>query len=472
MRERHCQVSASWQGSRFRIVICVWLACLLLAALLPFGGMAKAESAPASVAQSAPVVVIPVHQTINTGLYSFMQRAFREAEEMSAMLIVLDINTLGGEVEAAENIGQLISNSSIPTVAYVHGRAVSAGSYIALNAGRIAMEPGSTMGAAAVVDIAGAEVENPKVLAHWTSEMRGAAELRGRNPLIAEGMVDKNIVVDMPEIGRTVQKGEIVSLTAQEALKVGYAETVAETLDQVIDFAGASGHPVVSLEPSAAEKLARFLTQPWVATLLLIIGLAGVAIELFVPGFGVPGILGLLGFGLYFFGHFISGLAGMEAIALFVGGVLLLVLEIFVPSFGILGILGTLGLIGGVVMAAQDTGRAALSLTVASLIALVTVMIFVKIFKRRGVWNRFILRERLTSEEGFNSFKPRSELVGRTGKALTPLRPSGMALLGDERIDVVTAGEFIAAGRPVEVIQVEGARIVVRELHQDSKEGM
>jgi len=448
----------------FKSGLLLLLALLLLLPLATAIAEASAPAAPSSsVPASAPVVVIPVHHTVETGLYKFLERAMKEAEEAHAMHIVLDIDTLGGRVDSAEDIGKLLINSKVPTIAYVNGRAVSAGSYIALNANKIAMAPGSTIGAAAVVDASGSEIGDAKVIAHWASQMRSAAELRGRDPQIAEAMVDKNAGVVMKPIHRTVSKGELVSLTAEEAVKVGYAETKAADLNEVIRFAGAEGHPVIHLNPSAAETFARYVTTPWVATLLLFIGIAGIAIELFVPGFGIPGIAGLLGFGLYFFGHYAAGFAGVEEIAFFIIGVVLLIIEIFVPSFGILGILGILSLFGSVVMAAYNTQQAALNLSIAFVLALVVVFIFIRIFKHRGVWNRFILRDKLTTEQGYTSSKARTDLLGKSGVAVTPLRPSGMISVEGERIDVVTTGEFIALNKQVVVVQVEGSRIVVKE---------
>ncbi|CAG7619909.1 nodulation protein NfeD [Paenibacillus allorhizosphaerae] len=442
------------------------MAVLLVLTLFP-GLERKASAETGSPPAAAPVVIIPVHHTIETGLEQFLMRAFREAQEMRAMHIILDIDTLGGRVDSAEEIGELIRGSTIPTIAYVHGKAVSAGSYIAMNAGKIAMEPGSSIGAAAVVDAAGNEVESVKVVAHWSSQMKSAAELRGRNSRIAEAMADKNVGVTMPEIGRTVEKGQILSLTAEEALKVGYAETIANNVQEVVRFIKAEGHPVVNIELSAAERFARFITQPWVSMLLLFIGIAGVAIEIFVPGFGIPGILGLIGFGLYFFGHYIAGFAGVEDLVLFALGILLLLIEVFVSSFGILGILGAISLISGVVMAAYNTQKAMLNLGLAFILAVIVVAIVIKYFKHRGVWNRFILREQLTSEKGYTSAKSRTDLIGMTGRALTPLRPSGTALFGEERVDVVTSGDFIPAGRDVVVVQSEGTRVVVKEKNRE-----
>ncbi|WP_144934115.1 nodulation protein NfeD [Paenibacillus sp. 32O-W] len=445
-----------------RIMQVVWLLPLLLM-LLPFAGI-HAESQPAS---SRAVYIIPVHQTIESGLQSFLERAFKEAHEASAQLIVLDINTLGGEITAAMEIGNLVRDSKIPTVAFIHGDAASAGTFIALNANEIVMSEGSVIGAAAIVDVSGREVDNAKLISYWVESMESAAKMRGRNPVIAAGMVDKNIEVDIPEAGRKFAAGQLVSLSFDDALKAGYSEHTANTLEEVLSYKNVQEAPRIFVEPSTAENLSRILTSPVAKTLLLLVGIAGVAIELFVPGFGLPGILGALGFGLYFFSHYIAGFAGIEEIVLFVLGIILLIIEVVVPGFGLFAAAGTISLISGVVMASYNTASGLKSLGIAVIPAIILIAIFIKIFKRKGVWKKFILSEEQKNEEGYTSSSVKDHLLGKNGVALTVLRPSGTALIGEERIDVVTFGDYIDKGRKIKVTQIEGTRVVVRELNED-----
>lgn len=443
----------------------LWMALLVLLVVLP-AGLAMAEEGKSGVSGqdgSKLVYVIPAEQTIESGLQSFLERGYKDAEKHEADYIILDLDTLGGRVDAALSIGSLIRESKVPTAVLVQGKAISAGSYIALNAGKIYMKPGSTIGAAAVVDGSGKEVESPKVIAMWASEMRSAAELHGRNPEIAEGMVNKKRELNVPELNRTYGQNELVSLSAEEALKVGYADGLLQTHDEILKELGLSGAQVEQFDPSFAEQLARVLVNPYMTTLLFILGLAGIAIELFVPGFGVPGIIGIGSFGLYFFGHYVAGFAGVEDMVLFLIGIALLIIEIFVPGFGIWAIIGIICLMSGVIMAAYDSSDAAVSLGIGFVLALVLAGIVIYAFRRRGIWNKFILRDELKTELGYVSQEDKDHLLGKTGVAVSPLRPAGTVNIGGQRIDVVTAGEFIPQGSSVTVVLVEGARIVVSQ---------
>ncbi|MBB3108998.1 membrane-bound serine protease (ClpP class) [Paenibacillus phyllosphaerae] len=431
---------------------------MLISCMLALTGAAAAESASSA---GPAVYVVKAEQTVETGLESFLERAYKEAEEARADQVILILNTFGGRVDSAEAIGHLVRTSKVPTTAFVQGKAVSAGTYIALNAKSLVMQPGSTIGAAAVVDGSGDLIDNPKTVSFWTSVMMEAARQNGRNPDIAAAMVDPGMQLTLDEIGKTKKKGDILTLTASEAIKVGYAEYTAATLEEVLQHNQWEQRTIVEVEPTGAERLAEFLTSPLLMTLLLIIGIAGVAIELFVPGFGFPGIIGTLAFALYFFGHYVAGFAGMEDVVLFVIGVALLISEVFVPSFGILGILGSAAIVAGVLMASADVETALLSLAVALVAATVIVVLIAKRFKHRGVWNRFILSDKLTTEEGYVSNINRVELIGRTGETLTPLRPSGTVVIDGSRVDVVTSGEFIPAGSRIVVLKVEGTRVVV-----------
>lgn len=440
------------------------LSMLLMVVISGFAASPSPVRAETTADIGPAVVVVPVKQTVESGLKAFLERAYKEAAEAGAQRVVLVINTFGGEVTSAEEIGELIRKSGIPTTAYVEGKAVSAGTYIALNAQNIVMEPGSAIGAASVVNGSGDLIDNPKVISYWVKAMSVAAELNGRNPDVAAAMVDPSVVIDLPELGKQKKQGEILSLSADEALKVGYSEHTASSVEEAIKWLGLDQRQVIEIEPSLAENVARWLVNPIVMTALLIIGIAGVALELFIPGFGVPGILGIIAFGLFFFGHYIAGFAGVESVVLFVLGIGMLIIEVFVPSFGILGVLGSISLIAGVVTAAADPMTAFISLVVAFVVSIIVLYAIVRKYKDRGIWNKFILRDKLTTEQGYLSADVKVQWLGQEGTTVTPLRPAGTVQIGDTRIDVVTAGEFVATGRAVKVVKAEGTWVVVKEI--------
>lgn len=412
-----------------------------------------------SQSNNAVVYFIPVEQAVERGLEAFLRRAVTTAEAEGASHIVFEVNTPGGLVDAATNIAQIIVNTDIPTTAYVTSQALSAGAYISLNADQIVMAPGTRMGSAAVIDGAGNAAEE-KMQSNWLATLQSAAELRDRDPIFAIAMADKNI--DLPEY--RAGKGELLTLTATEALEVGYAEAIAKNREEVLLFLGMESATIKELEVSFAEKVARFVTHPIIIPILLSIGSLGLVLELYSSGFGISGIMGISALLLFFFGHLVAGFAGFEVLILFVVGVLLIAIELFFPGFGVFGILGTISIIGSLVLASYSTLHILLSIVVAIIITVgVSILIF-KYFGYRGPLKHIILRDVETVERGYVSHKARQDLVGEVGTAETVLRPSGSGLFGEERLDVVSEGGYIERGKKIKVVMTTGARIVVREV--------
>ncbi len=406
------------------------------------------------------VHVIPVNGTVEKGLLAFINRSIETAEESGADLIVFEINTPGGAVDAASEIADSFQGTSIPTVAFVNNRALSAGAYLALYADEIYMTPNASMGAAAVITGDGNAAED-KAQSYWLNEMKNAAESNDRDPKYAMAMADKEI--DLPEVGAA--KGSLLTLGPKNALEVGYSEGTISTLDELLENLGYGNAEVVTSEVTFAEKIARFLTDPIVVPILLSIGSLGLVLELYSPGFGIPGAMGISALLLFFYGHLVAGLAGMETIILFVVGVVLIVLEIFVPG-GILGVIGLGAVITSFFLATDDIAGMGLSLLIAMLVTIIAMVLLFTVFgKKIRLFDRIVLRDSTNTEQGYVSNVSRIELVGQEGVTLTPLRPAGTAVINQERIDVVTEGNFIGANKSVKIVKAEGSRIVVREIH-------
>ena len=411
-----------------------------------------------SAVASGKVYHIPLENEVEDGLKAFLERAFDEAVEEGAETIILEIHTPGGYVTSAQEIGKIIANSPIEVVAFVNSKALSAGAFLALHASKIYMVPNATIGAAAIIDSAG-NAADAKRNSAWIAAMEAAAESHGRKPIYAQAMADKT--VDLPEY--RAPEGELLTLSAKEALEVGYSNGTVSSLDELLEKLQLSDSEVVSMEPTFAEKVARFITNPMVVTILLSIGLFGLVLELFSPGFGIPGLIGLSSFGLFFFGHTVAGFAGYESVVFFIIGLALLIAELFIPG-GIVGIIGGALMIISLLFAGESVVHMAYSILIAVFIAIIGMVILMKFFgKNLHVFNKLILRDATTTEEGYVSNVNRIDLLGKTGDTITPLRPSGTVVVGNERIDVVSEGSYIEANRKVEVVQVEGSRVIVRE---------
>src|SRR5699024_5019860 len=218
------------------------------------------------------------------------------------------------------------------------------------------------------------------------------------------------------------------------------------------------------METSIAEEIARFVTSPVVIPILLSVASLGLIVELYTPGFGIAGTMGLLSLVLFFYGHIIAGLAGMETIVLLISGIILIILEFFVPG-GILGIIGICAVVVSLFLSGYDLSHMGISILIAMIVAIAAfIILYRRADAEKGIFQKIILRDRTMSDEGYISTTERNDLIGQEGVALTTLRPAGTALFGEERLDVVSEGTYIESNKAVRVVKVEGMRIVVREV--------
>ncbi|MDF9760520.1 membrane-bound serine protease (ClpP class) [Peribacillus simplex] len=402
---------------------------------------------------------VPIEETVEKGLSAFLERALTTAEAADADLVVFEVNTPGGAVDAAGEIAKLLSDSPIKTVAYVNNRALSAGAYISLSADEIYMVPSATMGSAAVIDSTG-NAAGKKAQSYWLAAMKTAAEQNGRDPIFAQAMADDDI--DLPEYG--AERGKLLTFTAEQAKKAGYSEGTVSGKTELYSILGVEDADIRSIEESFPEKLARFLTNPIVVPILLTIAGIGIVIELFSPGFGIPGVIGISSLVLFFYGHLVAGITGYESLAMFIIGVILVLVEFFIPG-GIIGLLGFTAIVGSLFLASGDPVNMTISLLIAVTVSILVFILLVKVFgKQMKFFRKMILTDATKTEQGYVSNPNRVDLLGVEGKALTDLRPSGTALIKDERVDVVTEGSFISKGSTIMIVKVEGSRVVVREI--------
>ena len=430
------------------------------------------------------VVVLPIEGTIDLGIAPFVARVLEE--NASASAIILDIDTLGGRVDAAVQVRDALLDAKPPVIAYIDRRAISAGALIAYSADTIVFAPGATMGAATPITQGGdgqAEAVDEKYTSYMRAEMRATAEANGRDPTLAEGMVDRTIVVD-----GLVDEEHLVTVTTDQAVRHGLADGVAATLPELLEDLGLHLAEEEKAEENWGEDIARILTEPTLSGMLMSIGMLGILIELYTPGFGLAGGLGVLCLSLFFGGHVAANLAGWEEVILLGGGLVCLAAEIFIiPGFGVVGIAGVLLVLGalslslvglpidlswgfGLITDALERVLLSMAATIAVLVALI------KFLPERALPGWLILRTRLgdtkpaepTAPEDWVANPQQAHLVGAEGTAVTDLRLAGKAEINGIVVDVVSLHEYIDKGTPVVVSEVEGVRVVVTRAAESS----
>jgi membrane-bound serine protease (ClpP class) len=415
-----------------------------------------------------PVFVVPVDGMIDLVLSRYVDRALADATAANAAVVIFQVDTFGGLVDAADRIRTALLHAEVPTVAFIDLNAASAGALISLAADRIVMAPGGSIGAATAVDGTG-EYASEKIQSYMRGLMRATAEAKGRDPRIAEAMVDERLAVE-----GVVEAGALLTLSAREAAELGIADLVLPTTAAVIAALGAGDREVVNHRTTTAERVLRFFGSPVIASLLMIMMLGGIYFEVRTPGVGVPGVMAAMAAALFFAPHYLLGLVHGWEVVLFFLGLLLILVELFViPGFGVTGIVGALlmvfslgaSLVGNVGFSFPDSGeisRAIVTLAVTMVLLVVFMYSVGKYLPRSQHVNRLVLAPELGSESGYTSAESHDELIGQRGVALTTLRPAGIADIAGDRVDVVSQGTYIQAGDAVEVVRVRGSRVEVR----------
>jgi len=398
----------------------------------------------------SPIVVVPINGTVDAGMAHLVERSVDEANQTHARAIVLEVNSPGGLVDAAFRIRDALFTAQEPVVAYVGQRAYSAAALISLSANRIVMAPGASIGAAEPIPA------TEKMISGLRGEFESTAERNHRNPKVAAAMVDKQ--VDLPEYKRS---GAILTLNTDDAVRAGIADSTAPTLDAALAQQHLADAPRVLESFTWAERVARFATDPVVSGLLLTLGMLGLLIEMQTLH-GIAGLVGVGALALFFGSHVYAGFSNGLVAVLAVAGLFGILWELHVvPGHGVPGILGVLALLLAVLFA---FGMPFFFVGIETLAtAIVLTVIAFTLTVRAVPQNAWANRLALAATQGpeYVASADRSELRGRSGTAASFLRPAGIASIDGRRIDVLTEGEFIAAGTPIRVVRVQGSRVFV-----------
>ncbi|MFH0920932.1 MAG: NfeD family protein [Fibrobacterota bacterium] len=450
-------------------------------------------------------MVIPIDKEIEDGLVTFIKRAIKDAEAQKPDLLVFEINTFGGRVDAALEIVELISSVKCRTLAYVKEKAISAGALIALSCNDLVMQENTTLGDCAPIMMGekGPEMMGEKFQSPLRAKFRSLAKKNNYPIKLSEAMVstDREIVEVTYSDGTTatltgveytdltdaekkrvakkrtvVAKGELLTMSAHEAEVLGFSRKTVKTLDEAVGFLRPGEKEITRLDKKRSENLLIWFNK--IAPLLILIGLAGIYMEIKTPGFGLFGIIGIAAFLIFFSTKYIVGLADHVEVLLFILGLAFLVVEIFVlPGFGIFGVLGIGLILASVLLAMQSFVLPSPKipwqavefkrnlLQVGVLFALSVPLFILAIFSASRLVMGTALghHESEASSQGFTPADDYSALLGKTGHALSPLRPAGAADINGRRYDVVSDGDFINTGEPVKVTDIAGNRIMVKK---------
>lgn len=478
----------------------------LVGLLLVLLGTFALSTAPVAAARAENTVhLVRISGTIDSGLAPYLSRALEEAEREGARAVILEIDTPGGRLDAVLRMRQALLDAEVRTIAFVNHEAFSAGALVAIAADEIYMTDGAVIGAATPVDGAG-NTADEKTLSAVSGVFRATAEARGRDPRVAEAMVDPAVAI--PGV---VEPGRLLTLTDDQALSAvqGYSKGTVTDRQALLGATGLEGAAVREIGQSPAESLVRVLTEPALAGLLFMLGILLIVAEVLTSTFSGIGIAGAGLLGLFFWGHLLAGLAGWEGIALVVLGLALLAVEAFViPGFGVAGVAGVGALLGGLflsvtgqeIITRADLERGLSAVGVAALALVgggaVLLLALPRLAQTRGLvlqatvgelapaamaappaarrWPLILRGNSADSAppplETQLEPAPGASLVGARGEALSELRPAGFALIDGQRVDVITRGDVIPRGARVEIIRDEGYRRVVRWLALDERE--
>ena len=424
--------------------------------------------------EKTKIYLFKVEEDIAQPAVMRVEKALEKAKETESDLVIMQLNTFGGELAAADKIRTMLLQSEIPVWAYIDNNAASAGALISIACERIYMHSGSSIGAATVVNQTG-EVQPDKYQSYMRSMMRATAEARGRRPDIAEAMVDPDVFVK-----DIVDSGKVLTFTTEEAIKHNYCEGQAESIRELLETANIPTYTIEEQHYTAIEKMIAFLVSPMISGLLIMLIIGGIYFEFQSPGIGFPLAMAILGALLYFAPLYLEGLAANWEIIIFIVGIILLAVELFViPGFGVAGVAGIIFIIGGLALSLvgnigfdfslvptsnmiQSFSTVIISITIAFPIC---IWLGKKMFTNKTFAPKLALVAEQKATEGYTVSLPEFDnLVGKEGIAETILRPSGKVRVENDIYDAVAQISYIEKGEKVKVVEHENSNLVVTKV--------
>lgn len=420
------------------------------------------------------IYTFTIDENITNASLRKVEMALEGVKEQNADVLLLHLNTFGGELEAADQIRTLLLRCEIPVWVYIDNNAASAGALISIACDSIYMNEGASIGAASVVDQQG-NVLPDKYQSYMRSLMRTTAETNGRNPDIAQAMVDPDIHID-----GIIDSGKVLTFTTSEAMKYQFCEGECHSIEEVIAAAHISNYTLIEQKLTWIERVILFLMNPVISSLLIMAIIGGIYFEMQAPGIGFPLIIAILAALLYFAPHYLGGLAEYWEIALFFVGLVLLILELFLfPGFGICGITGIILMCASLVLVmifnvgfdfsftAPITILEKFLIVVISLVvgSLISIWLGKKLITAETRFGTLALRTELSKDDGYVSQDlDNNQYVNKIGVAITPLRPSGKVEVDGEIFDAISQSGFIDKGVSIRIIRFDTSQLVVTKM--------
>lgn len=426
-------------------------------------------------AQEKPnkIYTFKIDSDIDPAMNRRVKLALEEAVNQEASLIIIEMDTYGGAVNDADDIRTMILESEIPVYVFINKDAASAGALISIACDSIYMAPGGSIGAATVVNGADGAAAPDKYQSYMRSMMRSTAEATGRDPKIAEGMVDEKI-----EIEGVSEAGSVITLSVSEAIKYGFCEGEYNSIEAILEAQNLQEVTVLAYEEDTIDQIISFFLSPAISGVLILIIIGGIYFELQTPGIGFPILAAIVATLLYFIPYYLNGLAENWEIIMFIVGFILLAVELFViPGFGVFGVLGVIFILGGLVLGmlpnqdfnfdfvpASQLFGALLTVIIAALASVGLVFWLTPKVNQWGAFSTITLASTQERTDGYTSNFYSESLLGKEGIVHSRLRPSGRVEIEGEIFDASSRGDFIDQGEKIIVISTEGTSLKVKKL--------
>ncbi len=420
------------------------------------------------------VYLFNIKEMIAPPVWRTTKLAIENAKDKDADLILIHMNTYGGMLDAADSIRTIILDTKIPVYVFIDKNAASAGALISIACDSIYMAPGASIGAATVVNQSGEQMPD-KYQSYMRSMMRATAEAKGRDPEIAQAMVDPRVSV--PGVSDSL---EVLTFTVSEAIVHGFCEGEANNLEEVMEHSGIENYTFIKHEISATDKIIGWLINPVVSGILIMIIIGGIYFELQTPGIGFPIAASLIAALLYFAPLYIEGLANHWEILLFVVGLILVAVEIFaIPGFGVAGISGIVLMVAGLTLSmVENIGpdtfnydyskvvKAFFIVVISFCVAIIGSIVITKKLFDTNTWfgGRLALVKTQQADEGYTSATVGYQnMLHKSGTAITILRPSGKVEIEGDMFDATALTGYIEKEEQIIVVGYQTGQLIVKK---------